>query len=226
MWDTDKQERTLTWARYLYWADLSLRHWDAYVEGARLQGEYEDWWRFFALQSHWYASEYVVIEGWRDAGLHDPVIDHALNGWADVVDMLRRYRNGVFHFQPNLIEARFDPFLQDSQRSMFWAHYLHHEFLRYYWAYVHRFPGTADDRAEWRDTILGIVGWIPEDLIEAKTQRLRDLSARAQGMTEGHSDALTEDLRAAASEGRMIAEQQLSRYRQRSREFLLRKEPK
>ena len=218
-------ERTLAWARYLYWADLSLRHWDAYADSERLQDKWEDWWQFFALMSHWYASEYVVIEGWRDAGLHDPVVDHALDGWAGVVDNLRRYRNGVFHFQPSLIDAHFDPFLEDSG-SMFWAHYLHSEFLRYYWSYVNRFPGTPDHRAEWRDTVLGIVGWIPEDVVEAKTERLRALSARAQAMTEGHSDALAEELRSAAREGQMIAAQALSRHRKRTRDFLLRKESK
>jgi hypothetical protein len=47
--------------------------------------------------SYWYAALYVVIEGWRDLGLADATIDALLQ--SPNVDLLKRYRNGVFHFQ-------------------------------------------------------------------------------------------------------------------------------
>ncbi len=47
--------------------------------------------------SLWYATVYVVIEGWRSANLTDAELDVLL---ADGhVDKLRRFRNQVFHFQ-------------------------------------------------------------------------------------------------------------------------------
>lgn len=57
--------------------------------------------------SLWYATVYVVIEGWREAKLADPELDALL---ADGhVDRLRRFRNQVFHYQreydnPKLLE--------------------------------------------------------------------------------------------------------------------------
>ena len=129
MWKPEQQEKMLAWARYLFWADLARQHLDAYAEKQIQKMEWQNWWHFFALLSKWYAAEYVVIEGWQTANLRDPIIDQSLLRWSDVVELLRRYRNGVFHYQPNLIESRFLPILKDSERSMFWAHYLHSEFL-------------------------------------------------------------------------------------------------
>jgi hypothetical protein len=63
MWQLDKQEQTLAWARYLFWADTARRHLDEYAEGDRLQDRWQDWWHFFGLLSHWYGAEYVVVEG-------------------------------------------------------------------------------------------------------------------------------------------------------------------
>ncbi|WP_127483221.1 hypothetical protein [Microbacterium oxydans] len=47
--------------------------------------------------SQWYASIYVVIEGWRECRLNDDRLDMLLEG--DRVDRLRIFRNQVFHFQ-------------------------------------------------------------------------------------------------------------------------------
>ncbi|MXG92062.1 hypothetical protein [Nocardioides flavescens] len=57
--------------------------------------------------SLWYATVYVVMEGWREAKLSDPEVDELL---ADRhVERLRRFRNQVFHYQraydnPKLLE--------------------------------------------------------------------------------------------------------------------------
>lgn len=57
--------------------------------------------------SLWYATVYVVIEGWRETDLADAELDELLG---DVyVDKLRRFRNQVFHYQleydnPKLLE--------------------------------------------------------------------------------------------------------------------------
>jgi hypothetical protein len=51
----------------------------------------------FMYMSYWYGTLYVVIEGWRELKISDPTIDPLLQ--SSNVDLLRRYRNGVFHFQ-------------------------------------------------------------------------------------------------------------------------------
>jgi hypothetical protein len=51
----------------------------------------------FMYMSYWYGMLYVVIEGWRELKLSDPTIDPLLQ--SPHVHLLRRYRNGVFHFQ-------------------------------------------------------------------------------------------------------------------------------
>jgi len=57
--------------------------------------------------SYWYGGLYVVIEGWQSLDLHHPKIDELLKSLN--VDLLRRYRNGSFHFQ----KQWFDPKLTD-----------------------------------------------------------------------------------------------------------------
>ena len=59
--------------------------------------------------SLWYATVYVVIEGWRQTGRHDPALDALLEN--QLVDQLRVFRNQVFHYQteydnPRLLRFR------------------------------------------------------------------------------------------------------------------------
>ncbi|HTQ30633.1 MAG TPA: hypothetical protein VMI53_05430 [Opitutaceae bacterium] len=74
---------------------------------------------FMAL---WYGSLYVVIEGWRELGLSDPMIDPFLV--SPHVENLRRYRNGAFHFQKEYFDSRFTEIMQDSASSVPWVHQL------------------------------------------------------------------------------------------------------
>ena len=64
--------------------------------------------------SYWYGGLYVVIEGWQDLGLADPTIDRLLE--SPNVELLKRYRNGVFHYQTTYFDDRFSAFMrsQDS----------------------------------------------------------------------------------------------------------------
>jgi hypothetical protein len=50
--------------------------------------------RVFHYMSYCYAGLYAVIEGWRDLDLHDDEIDGLLE--SSNVELLRRYRHGVF----------------------------------------------------------------------------------------------------------------------------------
>ena len=51
---------------------------------------------------HWYASLYVVAEGWMELGLKDNKIDELLK--SDLLPKLKRYRNGSFHFQKKFFD--------------------------------------------------------------------------------------------------------------------------
>ena len=55
----------------------------------------------------------MVIEGWQELGLADPAVDRLL--MSPKVDLLRRYRDGVFHFQPDYFDSRFMDFIRQGQ---------------------------------------------------------------------------------------------------------------
>jgi hypothetical protein len=215
-------EQFFAWLRYLYWADLARQDWDDFAAREGNADEWVCWWGSFARMSHFYAAEYVVIEGWREAKFSDAVIDEVLNRWPDLLELLRLYRNGVFHYQPKLVESRFIGFLKESENSMPLVYYLHSEFCRYYWAYVDLFPGSPEERSELRDSLLAIVGWIPEELIEAKASHLRQVANEAIVLTQGQGGPQAEDLRNTAVEARFIAERQVVKYREMCRAFLSR----
>jgi hypothetical protein len=66
--------------------------------------------------SYWYGGLYVVIEGWQELGLSDAVIDATLQ--SPNVHLLRRYRNGVFHFKKDYNDERFLAFMKDGNASV------------------------------------------------------------------------------------------------------------
>ena len=79
--------------------------------------------------SHWYAALFVVIEGWHQMKLKDIVIDDLLSSCN--VDLLRRFRNGVCHFQPNYLDDRFITFMAEPT-TVAWVRKLNTEFGRYF----------------------------------------------------------------------------------------------
>jgi len=80
--------------------------------------------------SYWYASLYVVIEGWRDLNLNDSKIDILLS--SPNVDLLKRYRNGVFHFQKNYFDNRFSDLIVNGINVVEWITELNREFGRFF----------------------------------------------------------------------------------------------
>ena len=80
-----------------------------------------------AMLSLWYASLYVVIEGWETLKISDARLDELL---ADpLVDDLRVFRNQMFHFQRTYDNPRLLRFLGandgDAQRATKWARRTH-----------------------------------------------------------------------------------------------------
>ena len=77
----------------------------------------------------WYGMLYVVVEGWQQVGFTDAAIDALLA--SPYTALLKRFRNGVFHYQRNYFDRRFRDFTQNVDTSV-WAHKLHLEFARWF----------------------------------------------------------------------------------------------
>jgi hypothetical protein len=84
----------------------------------------------FLYMSYWYGGLYVVIEGWRGLGLSDEAIEQLLS--SPNVELLRRYRNGTFHFQHDYNDKRFAAFMDEGVNSVEWVRKLNREFGRYF----------------------------------------------------------------------------------------------
>ena len=170
-------DRLFAWARYLYWCDLNRQRLDGHDDAPAeaVAPDHQRRWLFIALLAHWYASLWVVIEGWRETKMSDPVIDDLLTSCPRLCDLLRRFRNAVYHYQPSLLDAKFLGLLSESEISYVWADLLHGEFCRYLWTWVHRLP--EEFHAEFRQDVLNVIGWLPEDLWE---ERLRQAQAYRQ----------------------------------------------
>lgn len=86
--------------------------------------------------SYWYSSLFVTIEGYRELKLVDSVVDGLLA--SDNVALLRRYRNGVFHFQRDYFDDRFVNLMSNGQSIVGWVQDLHRELGRFLLAEVNR----------------------------------------------------------------------------------------
>ena len=85
--------------------------------------------RPFMWLALWLSLLYVVAEGYQELGLSDPAIDKMLA--SPHLDLLRRFRNGAFHYQRDYFDPRFtDVFSSDAVRD--WSVQLHDEFRRFF----------------------------------------------------------------------------------------------
>ena len=118
--------------RYFIWADRMRFHFDQELtkRASFPPGTFELEVEEFMYISLWYAQLYTVIEGWKELGLKDDVVN-ALIAQNDYVELLRRYRNGVDHFQKDYFDSRFTSFVAQSG-SAIWARDLHQALSRYF----------------------------------------------------------------------------------------------
>jgi hypothetical protein len=129
-------EEVFTLNRYFEWADCMRGIWenthDPHERLEQLSVASEE---FFLdpSRSYWYSGIYVVIEGWRELGLHDTEIDHLLE--SPHVETLRRYRNGVFHYQRKYFDDRFLNFTAAGGESAAWVVQLTAAFDRWFREY-------------------------------------------------------------------------------------------
>ncbi|MBI4469189.1 MAG: hypothetical protein HY650_07710 [Acidobacteria bacterium] len=156
------EEAFMSWARYLSWADLRRKQLDEYfaAEGERDQPGHIG--RFIMFMCHWYASLHVVVEGWPQLNLEDIIIEGILGSQPNRVNLLKRCRNGVYHFQPKLIEPRFSDILKVGECILPWAHALHGEFIRVFWQFPETLGLLDGQGDEWREVAYDILGWLPD----------------------------------------------------------------
>ena len=123
----------ITLHRYWIWANALRTHFDQKLLNNKEQKKREDisWFADYegVFLSHWYSALYVVIEGWKTLHLEDKEIDLLLK--SSNVDLLRRFRNGVCHFQPEYLDSRFVGFMAEPS-TVDWVRNLNREFGRYF----------------------------------------------------------------------------------------------
>ncbi|HTA22653.1 MAG TPA: hypothetical protein VK763_03900 [Terriglobales bacterium] len=83
----------------------------------------------FMYLSYWYAGLYVVCEGWQELKLSDPEIDALLK--SPHLEVLTRFRNGVYHYQADYFDKRLMNAFEDGKDFDDWVTSLAHAFNRY-----------------------------------------------------------------------------------------------
>ena len=66
-------------------------------------------WSYISL---WYGCLRVVIEGWKDLNLTDPLVDPLLID--EKITLLNGFRNDTFHFKPDYVSKRSIALLDDK----------------------------------------------------------------------------------------------------------------
>lgn len=142
MFDTDHRDNhVFALHRYFIWSTLMKQEFEKSILGGALlpaDGEPPSFvpFRFFALSagtymSYWYGSLFVVCEGWQELSLSDPKIDGYLSD--PKLGVLKRYRNGAFHFQKDYFDSRFTEFAVERD-SVPWVRDLHSSFDEWFLA--------------------------------------------------------------------------------------------
>ena len=121
MSDNDKGEdvppELVTLHRYFIWANRMRTHFDEILAREQCPFEGVAFIESFLYMSYWYGGLYVVIEGWKALNLSDDIINELLD--SRNVKLLKRYRNGVFHFQHDYHDRRFHEFMSQAQLPRF-----------------------------------------------------------------------------------------------------------
>ena len=146
-----------SFGQYLHWSQMQYEHFRKY-------GEESPDAAFIGALAHWLASLYVVVEGWKEIGISDPVISDLLAKYDDYYQLMRRFRNGVYHFQPKPMSEKLTDFLGKESEGHAWAYALLFELKRFL---VFVVPEDADG-----EEMRLMIGWWPNDfLVRVKAVR-------------------------------------------------------
>lgn len=117
----------ITLHRYYIWANKLRVDFQSILKNKNKisKAEYEI--ESLMYMSLWYGMLYVVIEGWQNLKLKDGNVDNLLK--SKYTKLLKRYRNGVFHFQKKYKDIRFEE-LDREKEAVSWVVELNKEFGR------------------------------------------------------------------------------------------------
>ena len=97
----------------------------------------------FMYMSYWFASTYVLVEGWNRCKLTDPIIDQLLK--SHNVRLLCDYRNSVFHFQTTENDVKtLTSLLTAGQQAVEWMLLLNQAFSNYFSTRTEEFKELLD----------------------------------------------------------------------------------
>jgi hypothetical protein len=134
--------------------------------------------------SYWYGALYVVVEGWEELKLSDQDVDKLLR--SPNVKLLKRFRNGVFHFQKRYFDGRFTDFIS-AKDTVEWVHNLTDAIG----AYFRRLAGdtwpeiSQEDRQKFRE-------------IEPSKEKLAEMVRVLQSLTNAGQAGLADSSDASA----------------------------
>lgn len=190
--DQQDLDKFLSWARYLYWSDILYQRFIAHegqdTKHFSYQQQSQSEWRTLAYSAHWLASLYVVIEGWEELSLDSSTINKLLSRYRDFVSVLRRFRNGVYHYQPQIFNSRLTEFPRKNSETITWAAALMYEFKRWFWLWPGQHSKTPNETAELRAELGKLIGWLPTDVLDVKVSELNDFQTNALTMLREAND--------------------------------------
>jgi hypothetical protein len=166
------------------------------------------------LAAQWLASVPVLIEGWRKLRMSEDLINRLLDAYPDYCDLLRRFRNGVYHFQPEIFDERLQAFPMAGEETLYWVIALFYEFKRFLWEWPDKHTGTEAEKEELRSALRDAVGWLPVDILHARVGEVKKLKHEAEDRLakagENSSNAAAELLAAIAKAENAMAALELS----------------
>jgi hypothetical protein len=155
-----KINKMMALGQYIHWADMH------YEYRAKLEDDCSES-VFIGVMSHWLAAQYVVIEGWKELKLKDKEIDNLLGSYPDYIDIFRRCRNAVYHYQSEVLDKRIQEAMKGEDLYN-WLVALKWEFERFLCLYPFYEFGYGKDSIEFCELYFGCIGWKPKDNLKVK----------------------------------------------------------
>jgi hypothetical protein len=178
-------EEFIAWARYLTWCEDHYRRFDELMSKDPTHDSAPDYAWFVARISHWYASLWVVIEGWQELDLNDNIIGGLLRNESTLCELFQRFHDAVYHYHRNFLDRDIMALLSRGEAAIPWAHALRSEFRRFLWEWPARSGGSRNQVTAMREHLRRILGWFPDDCSLAEIEGLEALAEQANALYEG-----------------------------------------
>jgi hypothetical protein len=131
-----REAELLSLHRYYVWANQMKALFDEKLKGAghgaleavRRDGSIDI--EIAMYMSLWYGCLYVVVEGWKECGFRESEVDSLLT--SPNVELLKRLRNGTFHYQKRYWDERFLGFMRAGDATAPWMRALNNALGRFF----------------------------------------------------------------------------------------------